>query len=351
MPQLPSRDPFCPNSPWSTVSSGPFEYCQPVIPVAHGALTPLVHASAMLLVPATMGFSTVLCLARAPSPFTLVAIHEYLGRTTYFDRLWLLVTLGWIGGAVVQGHAALTLAVGAAALAMAGVHVWLTGPMRRALSPVVEAILRAGPVTTVSKDGLLVAQRRTPDGFHVPAVESAVRALGCLLLACIGLFVSVALVGDRASFGLAFLVGGFWLSLGVIGIDLVQDVWPGTTSEARLAQCSRYYVQMFEQWKNVGVLAGFGTVLIGAPIAWMGGRAAAPVLAFPLWIGACLAFAIFFNQVLHRSGWTPNQLPLPMWVNEYSATRPLWAHFFTLIHAVMAAALLTGLGALHPALA
>ena len=323
-----------------------------MIPVAGDAVTFLVYASAMLLVPATMGFSTVLCLARAPSPFTLVAVHEYLGRTKSFDRVWLLVAFGWIGAAVVRGHApAWTVAVGAAALALAGVHVWLTGPLRKALAPLVEAILRAGPVTTVSEDGLFVARRRTPEHTPVLAVDSAVRALGCLLLACIGLFVSVALVWDRASFGLALLLGGFWLSLGVIGIDLVQDVWPGTTSEARLAQCSRYYVQIFEQWKNLGVLAGFGTVLIGAPIAWAAGRAPAPVLAFPLWIGACLAFAIFFNQVLHRNGWARSRLPLPVWVNEYSATRPLWAHFFTLIHAGMAAALLAGLVALHRALA
>lgn len=55
--------------------------------------------------------------------------------------------------------------------------------------------------------------------------------------------------------------------------------------------------------------------------------------------------------MLHRNGWARSRLPLPVWVNEYSATRPLWVHFFTLIHAGMAAALLAGLVALHRALA
>ncbi|OOK70842.1 putative membrane protein [Mycobacterium kansasii] len=41
-------------------------------------------------------------------------------------------------------------------------------------------------------------------------------------------------------------------------------------------------------------------------------------------------------------------MPLPVSVNEYSATHPLWAHSFTLIHLVMALALLAGLVALHP---
>ncbi|KAA1251489.1 hypothetical protein F0Q45_03885 [Mycobacterium simiae] len=316
---------------------------------AAGALTSLVNASAMLLVPAMMGFSTVLCLARAPSPLTMVAIYEYLGRIKLFDRIWLLGGCGWIGWAGLQGGApGWTVATGATAVVLAGFHFWLTGSLRRMLAPLVEAILRAGPVTTVSGDGLLVARRRTREGTPALPIDWAVRTLGLVLLGCAGLFVSVALVADPSSFGLEILVGGFWLSLGVIGIDLAQDVWPGTTSPARLAECSRYYVQMFEQSKNVGILIGFATVLIGAPLAWATGRAAAPVLAFPLWIGACLVFAIFFNQVLYRKGWSRSRLPLPVSVNEYSATHPLWAHFFTLIHSVMAIALLVGLVALHP---
>ncbi|KZS84696.1 hypothetical protein B4U45_10285 [Mycobacterium persicum] len=316
---------------------------------AAGALTSLVNASAMLLVPAVMGFSTVLCLARAPSPLTLVAIHEYLGRAKAFDRFWLLAAFGWIGWAAVQGGApGWTVAAGAAALVLSGHHFWLTGSLRRMLAPMVEAILRAGPVTTVSEDGLFVARRRTREDTPALPIVWAVRALAFVLLACIVLFLGVALAADPSSFGLAILVGGFWLSLGVIGIDLAQDVWPGTTTYARLAECSRYYVQMFEQWKNIGVLVGFGIVLIGAPIAWAIGRAGAPVLAFPLWTGACLVVAISFNKVLHRIGWSRSRVPLPVSVNQYSATHPLWAHSFTLIHVVMAVALLAGLVALHP---
>ncbi|QUR67753.1 hypothetical protein [Mycobacterium spongiae] len=320
--------------------------------VAGGALTSLIDASAMLLVPATMGFSTVLCLARAPSPYTVVALHEYLRRTRVFERMWLIVAVGWIGAAIVRGQPpAWTAAVAVAALGLVGVHMWQSGPLHRALAALVEATLRAGPVTTVSDDGTLVARRRSPEDGPVLALDFAVWVLGGVLLACCGIFAGVALAGDRATFGLAVLLGGFWLSLGVIGIDLFQDVWPGTTSRARLAQCSRYYVQVFEQWKNLGVLAGFGTVLIGAPIAYAAGRVGAAVLAFPVWIGVCLVLAIFVNQVLYRKGRVGSRLPLPVWVNEYSATRPLWAHFFTVIHAVMAAALLAGIAAINIALA
>lgn len=320
-----------------------------MVSAAAGALTSLVNASAMLLVPAMMGFSTVLCLARKPSPLTVVAIHEYLGRARIFDRIWLLAALGWIGWAAVQGGApGWTVAAGAVALVWSGFHYWLTGSLRGTLAPLVGAILRAGPVTAMSEDGLLVARRRTREDIPVLPIDWAVRTLAFVLLADIGLFVSVALVADPSSFGRAVLVGGFWLSLGVIGIDLAQDVWPGTTSAARLAECSRYYVQMFEQWKNIGVLVGFGTVLIGAPIAWAIGRAGAPVLAFPLWTGACIVVAIAFNKVLHRIGWSRSRVPLPVSVNEYSATDPLWAHSFTVIHVVMAVALLAGLVALHP---
>ncbi|ETZ98754.1 putative membrane protein [Mycobacterium kansasii 824] len=332
--------------------AGAVGYCR--ILSSHGfgrrrRLTSLVNASAMLLVPAMMGFSTVLCLARAPSPLTLVAIHEYLGRARIFDRIWLLAAFGWIGWAGVQGGApGCTVAAGAVALVLSGLHFWLTGSLRGMLAPLVGAILRAGPVTAVGEDGMLVSRRRTREDIPVLPVDWAARTLALVLLADIGLFVSVALVADPSSFGLAILVGGFWLSLGVIGIDLAQDVWPGTTSAARLAECSRYYVQVFEQWKNIGVLVGFGTVLIGAPIAWAIGRAGAPVLAFPLWTGACLVFAISFNKVLQRIGWNRSRVPLPVSVNEYSATHPLWAHSFTLIHLVMALALLAGLVALHP---
>ena len=58
-----------------------------------------------------------------------------------------------------------------------------------------------------------------------------------------------------------------------------------------------------------------------------------------------LCFATFFNQVLNRSGIVDSRWPLPVYVNEYSVTRPLWAHFFTVIHVVMAAGLFAGLGA------
>jgi len=51
-------------------------------------------------------------------------------------------------------------------------------------------------------------------------------------------------------------------------------------------------------------------------------------------------------QLLNRNGVVESRLPLPVYVNEYSATRPLWAHFFTVIHIVMAAGLFAGLMAI-----
>ena len=56
-----------------------------------------------------------------------------------------------------------------------------------------------------------------------------------------------------------------------------------------------------------------------------------------------VGFATFFNQVLHRNGVVESRLPLPVWVNEYSVSRPLWAQFFAVIHLVMAAALVVGI--------
>lgn len=319
--------------------------------MAGGAHAAVVHGSAMLLLPATMGFSTVLCLAWSPSPFSLVAIDEYLRRTKYFERIWLLVACGWIGVAVGQGQAWMwTVATAALALTVLGVHVWQAGSLHRVLDTSVEATRRAGPVTMVNDDGMFVALRRTGEGAPAPVAGLTVGVHGCVLLASVGVFVGVALTADRSLFGVAVLVGGFWLSLGVIGIDLVQDVWPGTTSRVRLGQCFRYYVQIFEQWRNMAVLAGFAIVLIGAPIAWATGHAAAAVLAFPLWIGSCVVFALFVNQVLQRKSWGHGRLPLPMWVNEYSATRPFWAHFLAVIHTGMAVALLAGLVALNAAL-
>jgi hypothetical protein len=113
----------------------------------------------------------------------------------------------------------------------------------------------------------------------------------------------------------------------VILVDLFEDVWPGFTTDARVKRASRYYVQIFEQWKNQGVLAGFLTVLIGAPLVYTRGEAPLAVMSFPIWIGSCL-------------------MSLPVWVNVYSLKHPLWANFFAVIHLVMAIALLVGIAVL-----
>lgn len=318
-------------------------------------LTPLLHGAAMLLFPVTMGLSTALCLARAPSPFTMVAVHEYLTLTRVLDRLWLVGASAWIAYAFMQASTVSVLGALAAAvvLGMIVAHFWTHVTLVPELGASVERIHAAGAVTTMADDGVLVAERREPDAqLALPAATRGVPIYVVGGAATFALFLAVASglgAASSAARGVhCLLIAGFYVSLGVFFIDLILDVWPGFTTRARLERASRYYVQIFEQWVNWGVLVAFLTVMIVPVVGYARGWVPVAAIAFPVWIGGCICFATFFNQVLHRRGVVPSRLPLPVWVNEYSVSSPLWAHFFTIIHVVMAVALGAGLLAVAP---
>jgi hypothetical protein len=323
----------------------------------HDVLAPLLHAAAMMSFPVIMGLSTSLCLRSAPSPFTTVAVHEYVSLTVWLDRVWLAAAAGWTLLAVVrvseagESSAALLVPTGAAAVVMAGLiaaHLWFQSVLTAELSSAAERVAAGGDVTRVADDGVLVAQRREHDGTL--AFAAAGRGVGIYVVAGIAVFAvfvttTSSAVASAAGPSLAqcIVMAGLYASLGVILVDLCVDVWPGFTTAERVKRASRYYVQVFEQWKNQGVLVGFLTVLIGAPYVYARGEAPAAVMSFPIWIATCLTFATFFNQVLNRKGIVNSRLPLPVWVNEYSVRYPLWAQFFAVIHLVMVAALVVGI--------
>lgn len=322
-------------------------------------LSPLLHAAALLLFPGMMGLSTTMCVASSPSPYSIVAVHEYVSRTRTLDRLWLFVAVAWMPVAFAQGaklsvssSSAIALTVGTA-VAIAGMvaaNRWLHTTLGPELAAAAAKVSEGGVVTREDTNGTIVALRREREPAGEPPLASAVggvRLYAIVTAVAVVVFAAVSVALGAASSAArlmqCLLVAGFYSSLGVFFVDLIQDVWPGFTTKRRLARASRYYVQIFEQWVNYGVLISFLAVLIGAPLAWMRGYAPAAVISFPVWILGCLCFATFFNQVLNRYGIVESRLPLPVYVNEYSATRALWAHFFTVIHVVMAAGLFAGL--------
>ena len=135
---------------------------------------------------------------------------------------------------------------------------------------------------------------------------------------------------------------GLWLSFGVFIVDAILDVWFGAATPARMRRAYLYYVQIFEQWKNWGVLLAFFIVVVIAPAAYFSALVPAAAVAFAAWLGVCLLFATFWNQILYPAGSVTNKLPLPMVNNRYSATDPTWAYFFQAIHLVMAVSLGVG---------
>ncbi len=310
------------------------------------SFAPLLHAVAMMFFPAIMGLSTSLCLRSRPSPFSTVAVHEYLGLTRWLDRLWLLAMLVWLVLAVSRTAGASAAAL--LALFLVGAHFWFQSVLAAELATVAERVAASGDLTTVSVDGVCIAERRRSDGtlrFH--SAELGVKLYSFACIAALGVFVAamVSALGRPSGPSVAqcVLLAGIYLSLGVFLVDLCADVLPGFTTDERVKRASRYYVQVFEDWKNLGVVAGFLTVLIGAPYVFSRGEAPFAVMSFPIWIGTCLCFATFFNQVLHRADMVKSRLPLPVWVNVYSLRYPLWAHFFAVIHVIMAIALVVGL--------
>jgi len=320
-------------------------------------LVPLFHGAAMLLFPAMMGLSTALCVRSSPSPFSIVSVHEYVSLTRPLDRLWLVAAATWTALALSRGAelwsgswpaVALSAAAAIALLLMLGAHLWFHDTLAPELARTAEDVEDQGAVTTIDDDGTLVARRRqSGDQSRIDTAARGVRLYLVGAVSSVATFVAVAAVlgafYSTERFFQCLLVGAFYSSLGVFFIDLIEDVWPGFTTQQRLARSSRYYVQIFEQWKNWGVLVAFLTVLVGAPYAWRQGYVPVAAISFPVWIGGCLIFATFFNQVLHRAGLVNSRLPLPVYVNQYSVKYPLWAHFFTVIHIVMAACLTAGL--------
>ncbi|HEX2574301.1 MAG TPA: hypothetical protein VH877_32435 [Polyangia bacterium] len=319
----------------------------------------------MLLFPVTMGLSTVLSLAGAPSPYSIVAVSEGLTRTRLLYPAWLAVAVGWIlvglsraWASSLPSSVALGVSVTATLLALSvlGAQVWLQTALAAELGDASARVVQGNPVTVVDAGGTLVARRRGPEpAWSLPSARRGVTIFLLATVAAAALFVGMMLAlgaaGSAARSLQCLLLTGSWMSLGVIGVDLVEDVWPGFTSEAGLARASRYYSQIFEQWRNPVVLAAFLVVILGAPLAWTLGLVPASVTLFPVWIAGCICFTTLWNQVLLKNGVVASRLPLPAWVNEYSAARPLWAHFFAVIHTVMAICLIAGLGGLHRTLA
>lgn len=335
-------------------------------PLPPAVLLPLLHGSAMLLFPCVMGLATALALGRAPSPFSVVSVHERFLRRGPLDRVWLAGSCGLLLVALARGAAdwnlsSAALVVAFAAPAAAAVALAAESRIRPVLADeLAEAaarVLAEGPVTTVDGDGTLVAQRRESRSNSSLAgapraaagyLASAAASLG--LFAGASVFAATAAPDSWPAVARCLLLAGFWVSLGVLLNDLVEDSWPGFSSNEGIARTSRYYVQIFEQSPNFAVLAAFLVVLAGAPAAWAAGCAPAEVLAFPSWIDACLGVATFTNGVLVPRGIVRSTLPLPMRANRYSVSHPLWAHFFAVIHLVMAAALLWGIAGLHGAM-
>ena len=327
--------------------------------VPSGVLLPLLHATALLLFPAMMGLSTTMCLASSPSPYSIVAVHEYVSRTRLLDRLWLVASFAWLVVAAVRGTGAaagapsptgfLLLATAAStALVTVAVHLWYQVTIGAELTAARERVEQGPSVTRENGAGLLVAKRREGDAsLSLASAPRGTRLYLVVMALAVGAFVAVSVAlgafGSFARFLQCLLVAGFYCSIGVFFVDLIQDCWPGTTTKERLAIASRYYVQVFEQWVNYGVLISFLIVLVGAPLAWASGYVPFAAIMFPVWIASCLCFATFFNQVLRPRGVVESRLPLPVYVNEYSALRPLWAHFFTVIHIVMWLTLVVGL--------
>jgi hypothetical protein len=316
---------------------------------------PLLHAAAMMFFPIIMGLSTTLCLRSRPSPFSVVSVHEYVELTKWLDRVWLLAILGWVMWALSRGGDGISLVLTAGlvflALVLVAAHFWFRLFLAREVAAAAVEAGNSGDLTAVSDQGVCIAQRRESDGsLRFPRATVGARLYGAVGFASLGLFTAATMIATGRTPGPSIaqcvLLAGLYISLGVISVDLIEDVWPGFTTRKRLRRASRYYVQIFEEWKNQGVLVGFLIVLLGAPYVYSRGEAPLAVMSFPIWVGSCLCFATFFNQVLFPRGLVSSTLPLPVWVNVYSVKYPLWANFFAIIHLVMAIALLVGISVL-----
>lgn len=326
------------------------------------SLTVLLQVAAMLLLPATLGLSVIRSLWVAPSHFLNRSLETYFPALIGFDLLWLGGAALWLAlgpsptaelGTVVDGRSlrlAVATLLGLVSVGQAWLHVGVTPRLRticRSMDPLgnirVAEIDASGNFRAELEDvdpRAALGQAGTASASYA-ALTALVVALLILIMAASGAFTRWTILLDQ------ILRIGLWMSLGVIGVDLFMDVWPGTATPTRLRRAYLYYVRIFEYSRNIAVLIAFATVLLLAPVAYFLGVAPLAVVSFPVWIASCIVFATWWNRRLYPAGRVTSTLPLPVARNVYSAQNPTWAYFFTSIHVVMLLCLAAGIMSLR----
>lgn len=322
------------------------------------SLTVYLEVVAMLLLPTTLGLSVTRSLRVAPSHFLNRSLETYFPALVGFDLLWLGGAALWLAlgpspvtepGAVIDGRSlrfAVATLLGLVSVGQAWLHAGVT-PRLRAVSRSMD-LLGNLRVVQIDASGNFRAEHQDVDpraalgqagtvwAVYV-ALTGLVVALLILIMAVSGAFTQFTILLDQ------ILRIGLWMSLGVIGVDLFMDVWPGTATATRLRRAYLYYVRIFEYGRNIAVLIAFATVLLLAPIAYFLGVAPLAVVSFPVWIASCIVFATWWNRRVYPSRRVASTLPLPIARNVYSAQNPTWAYFFTCIHVVMVLCLAAGI--------
>jgi len=324
----------------------------------------LLQAVAMCIAQLLAGFSFALSLHVAPSLFAVATVEQYYRRTRGLDVVWLLGASVWTGIACgaptpywyTSGTAG-TLRVFTALLCLGtiGFQAWARGVYARALARIVVPLRAQEGISrliTVTAAGEMrpVLQASVPR-TALPAVPVALGGYGVLLVCATGLF-GVVLASGAPSAGWESVLEGLfvlmlYLALAVVGGDLMHDVWPGTTSRAALQRVFMYYVYLFEQWRNWAPPGALLTAMVLSIAFVVKGTVAGLFLGFPVWSVGCIGFAIVWNALLHRRGRVRQRLPVPLCKNSYSAVDPLWAHFVTVMHIVMALCLIADVVALN----
>ena len=352
------------NSPQSdytcTVTTGP----APMLSFPAAFPLALLQAAAMCLAQLLPGFSFALALHVAPSLFAMATIEQYYRRTCGFDMVWLIGASVWTGIACgaptpywyTSGTAG-TLRVLSVLLCLGtiGFQGWARGVYASALARIVVP-LRAQEgrsrlvIVTAAGEMRPVLQPSVPR-TALSAVSVALGGYG-VLLACATWLCGVVLASGTPSAswqnGLEGLfVVALYVALAVVSGDLMHDVWPGTTSRAALLRAFMYYVYLFEQWRNWAIPGALLAVMILSIAFVVQGTVAWLFLGFPVWSVGCIGFAILWNVLLHRRGGVRQRLPVPLGKNSYSAVDPLWAHFVTVMHIVMALCLIADVVALN----
>jgi hypothetical protein len=324
----------------------------------------LLQVAAMCIAQLLPGFSFALSLHVAPSLFAVATVKQYYRRTRGFDVVWLIGASVWTGIACgvptpywYSSGTPGTLRVLAALVCLGtiGFQGWAQGVYARALARMVVP-LRAhegrSRIATVTADGEM--RPMLQESFSRPALSAVSVALwgyGVLLACAMGLF-GVVLASGAPSASLASVLEGLfvlalYLALAVLGGDLMHDVWPGTTSRTALQRAFTYYVYIFEQWRNWAIPGALLVVMVVSIVLVVKGTIPWLFLGFPVWSVGCVVFAILWNALIHRRGCVRQRLPVPLCKNYYSAVDPLWAHFVTVMHIVMALCLIADVVAIN----